>query len=268
MSRWIPAAAMMLVSLISYIDRNTLALLIPTIMRETNLSVEQYGFIVSAFSIAYMIGSPLWGGLLDRLGLRLGMLLAVALWTAASMSHAMAAGFLSFAIARAALGFGEGATFPGGLRTVMQTLAPAQQARGIAVAYSGGSLGAIVTPIIVTPIFAIWGWRATFLVTGLIGASWLAFWLVVSRAPSIRDFKSATATSGHPNRGQDSVRFTDARLWSFILAYGLGATPLGFVNYAAAIYLNQALGKDQLFLGKVLWIPPLGGELGYFSGAG
>ena len=52
----------MLVSLISYIDRNTLALLIPTIMRDTNLSAEQYGFIVSAFSIAYMIGSPLWGG--------------------------------------------------------------------------------------------------------------------------------------------------------------------------------------------------------------
>src|SRR5262245_23279227 len=168
MSRWIPAGAMMLVSLISYIDRNTLALLIPTIMRETNLSVEQYGFIVSAFSIAYMIGSPVWGGLLDRLGLRLGMLLAVAFWTAASMSHAAAAGFLSFAIARTALGFGEGATFPGGLRTVMQTLAPAQQARGIAVSYSGGSLGAIVTPLIVTPIFARWGWRPTFLFTGLI----------------------------------------------------------------------------------------------------
>ena len=111
----------MLVSLISYIDRNTLALLIPTIMRDTNLSAEQYGFIVSAFSIAYMIGSPLWGGLLDRLGLRLGMMLAVAVWTAASMSHAAAAGFVSFAIARTALGFGEGATFPGGLRTVVQS---------------------------------------------------------------------------------------------------------------------------------------------------
>ena len=43
-----------------------------------------------------------------------------------------------------------------------------------------------------------------------------------------------------------------------------GATPLGFVMYAAAIYLNQAMGKDQAFLGKVLWIPPLGWEVGYF----
>ena len=263
MSQWIPAVAMMLVSLISYIDRNTLALLIPTIMRETNLSAEQYGFIVSAFSIAYMIGSPMWGGLLDRLGLRVGMMLAVTFWTAASMSHALAAGFLSFAIARTALGFGEGATFPGGLRTVMQTLPPEQQARGIGVAYSGGALGAIVTPIIVTPIFALWGWRPAFLFTGGIGAAWLAMWYFVSGRPAVRDYAGLSRRSAEGAKA-DGLRFNDARLWSFILAYGLGATPLGFVMYAAALYLNQALGKDQLFLGKVLWIPPLGWELGYF----
>src|SRR5229473_4000792 len=91
LTRWIPATSMLLVSLISYIDRNTLALLIPTIMKETHLSAEQYGFIVSAFSVAYMISNPLWGAALDRLGLRLGMTLAVAFWTAASMSHALAA---------------------------------------------------------------------------------------------------------------------------------------------------------------------------------
>jgi ACS family hexuronate transporter-like MFS transporter len=77
----------------------------------------------------------------------------------------------------------------------------------------------------------------------------------------VRDFKGGAAPFGHT---AESPRFTDARLWSFILAYGLGATPLGFVMYAAALYLNQALGKDQIFLGKVLWIPPLGWELGYF----
>src|SRR6266478_5209972 len=86
LARWAPTTSMLLVSLISYIDRNTLALLIPTIMKETHLSVEQYGFIVSAFSIAYMISNPLWGAVLDRIGLRVGMLVAVSFWTAASVS--------------------------------------------------------------------------------------------------------------------------------------------------------------------------------------
>jgi len=170
----------------------------------------------------------------------------------------LAGGFLSFAIARTALGFGEGATFPGGLRAVVQTLRPGEQARGIAVAYSGGSLGAIVTPFVITPIFLKWGWRAAFLFTGGIGLAWLTLWSFVSRRPDVRYWKPARAGES------PAPRFNDPRVWSFILAYGLGATPLGFVLYASAIYLSQALGKDQAFIGKVLWIPPLGWEVGYF----
>src|SRR5437763_1778538 len=83
-------------------------------------------------SMTYMLSNPLWGWILDRAGLRRGMAAAVAWWTAASMAHAFAGGFWSFAVARAALGFGEGATFPGGLRTVVQTLGPGQRGRGLA----------------------------------------------------------------------------------------------------------------------------------------
>jgi ACS family hexuronate transporter-like MFS transporter len=75
------------------------------------------------------------------------------------VAHAFAGGFWSFGAARAALGLGEGATFPGGLRTVVQTLPPSQRGRGLAVAYSGGSLGMLVTPLIITPVFLWWGWR-------------------------------------------------------------------------------------------------------------
>src|SRR6185369_8456599 len=115
-ARWVPAFTMLLVSLVSYIDRTTMALLAPTILKETHLNIQQYGFIISAFSIAYMLSNPLWGWILDRAGLRRGMTAAVACWTVASAAHAFASGFWSFGAARAALGFGEGATFPGGLR--------------------------------------------------------------------------------------------------------------------------------------------------------
>jgi hypothetical protein len=119
--RWGPAISMLLVSVISYIDRQTLALLSPTILRETHLSGEQYGFIISGFSVAYMISNPVWGRVLDRIGLRSGMTLSVAWWTLASAAHSLASGFAGFAAARIALGWGEGDTFPGGLRTVTQT---------------------------------------------------------------------------------------------------------------------------------------------------
>ena len=251
---------MLLVSFISYVDRNTLALLAPTILKETGLTTEQYGFVISAFSVAYMIANPLWGRFLDRWGLWLGMTLAVSFWTLASGAHAIVAGFAGFAIARAALGLGEGATFPGGLRTAMQTLPPAKRSRGIAVAYSGGSLGALITPLIVTPI-ALWlGWRAAFLFTGLLGAGWLALWSVVGRRPDIR----VHHRGGEADKVTSSPRVGDSRIWSFAFLYAMGALPIAFVIYGSAIYLNKELGASQALIGKVLWIPPLGWEVGYF----
>jgi len=248
---------MLLVSLISYIDRTTLALLSPTILRDTGLTGEQYGYIVLAFSAAYTLANPVWGWILDRAGLRRGMTAAVDWWTVASAAHAFAGGFWSFGLARAALGFGEGATFPGGLRTVAQTLPAEQRGRGLAVAYSGGSLGASITPLIVTPIFLWWGWRAAFWFTGAIGAAWLVMWSVVGARPEIRQRPAAISKTSGP-------KWTDHALWAFMFAYALGALPTGFVMYSAPLYLSRALGCSQELLGKVLWIPPLGWELGYF----
>ncbi|MBM3773962.1 MAG: MFS transporter [Acidobacteria bacterium] len=256
--RWIPAVSMLLVSLISYVDRNTLALLAPTILKETGLSGQQYGFIIAVFSVAYMATNPLWGRILDRVGLPVGMAVAVSLWTAASAAHAWASGFASFAIARLALGLGEGATFPGGLRAVMQSLPAHLHGRGMAVAYSGGSLGAVVTPLVITPVFLLWGWRAAFLFTGLIGIAWLVFWFFVAGRPDMqRPAHDQRAAARGPT-------LRDPRLWAFVSAYALGAWPLGFVLYQSAIFLGQAMGKSQVFIGKVLWIPPLGWEVGYF----
>ena len=255
-SLWTPTVTMMLMSLISYIDRNTLALLAPTILKEAGLNQEQYGFIISAFSIAYMLGNPVWGHWLDRFGLRRGLIASVSFWTVASAAHAVASGFWSFALARCTLGFGEGATFPGGLRTVVQTLPPESRSRGVAVAYSGGSLGAVLTPLIVTPIALHWGWRGAFWFTGFAGIAWLVLWGFVSRSvPGV-------APTAHSS--VDAPRIGDPRLWSFICAYGLGALPLAFVLYNGALYLSRALGKTQLEIGSVLWIPPLGWEAGYF----
>lgn len=247
---------MWLVSLISYIDRNTIAILAPVILRETHLNAEQYGFIISCFSVAYMIGNPVWGLILDRWGVRRGMTAAVGIWTVASAAHAFATGFWSFGFARAVLGAGEGATFPGGLRTVTQTLSPAKRGRGLAIAYSGGSLGAMIAPLIVTPIAGEFGWHGAFVFTGILGGVWLVFWRL--------------AGTGIDRRIQSETHLPLTRIWNhpafwaFMAAYGVAAMPLGFILYDSSLYLQARFNWTQSTLGYVLWIPPCGWEVGYF----
>ena len=254
---WTACLVMMVCSWLSYVDRQILAVLSPTILADTGMSAQSYATVVSAFSFAYMLANPLWGSLLDYFGLRVGMLVAVGLWTFASASHAVMGGFLGFAVARTLLGFGEGATFPGGFRTALDSLPPEKQSRGIAISYSGGSLGAIVTPLIVVPIAAAYGWRSAFFVTGALGIVWLALWWFTARPPYLPTPKRKPEKISWPN-------IFERRFWSVVAAYAVGAFALGPILYLAPLYLNRELGVGQNDLSTLLWVPPLGWEVGYF----
>jgi MFS transporter, ACS family, hexuronate transporter len=254
---WVPSAAMMLCNVLSYVDRQVLAVLSPTILRDTGLSAEAYADALAAFSIFYMIGNPLWGSILDFVGLRKGMFAAVAVRAAASASHAWMSGFWGFAIARSVLGFGEGSAFPSALKAAAESLPPNRQSRGTAIGYSGASLGAIITPLMVTPVALRFGWRAAFLLTGAMSVCWLALWTVIGRPPYLPEQHRGSMKIAWPN-------FLERRLWLVVSSFGLGAVALGVVSYFSPLYLNRALGLSQAALGRVLWIPLVGWEAGYF----
>ena len=147
------------------------------------MNAQQFAGVNAYFFVAYTISNPLWGSILDYVGLRVGMLLGVAVWTAASVSHGWMAGFMGFAMARAFLGFGEGVTFPGGLRTAVESLPATRRARAIALSFSGGTLGGVAAPLIAVPLGLKYGWRAAFMFTGAFGMAWMLLWAFVARPP-------------------------------------------------------------------------------------
>ena len=255
---WLPPGVMMLCTLLAYIDRQTLAVLSPTILSDTGLNAASYSLALSYFSIAYMIANPLWGSVLDYVGLRAGMLVAVFIWTAASVAHGWVAGFMGFAVARTVLGVGEGAAFPGGFRTAVESLPASSQSRGMALAYSGASLGNLITPLLVTPIALAFGWRFAFWITGAMGAAWLALWWAIARPPWLALQSRRTAPQfSWPN-------LFDRRALLVMSTFGLGGFGLGVVLYMSPLYLNRALGFTQADLGRILWIPSVGYQCGYF----
>lgn len=253
---WWPSTVMMLGTLLSYVDRQVLAFLSPLILADTHMTATAFTETVAAFSYSYMVAALLWGSILDRVGLRIGMVLSISIWTVASASHSLVSTFLGFAIARAVLGLGEGSMFPGGFRVAMDSLPPIKQARGIALAYSGSSIGSILTPIIFAPIAALWGWRPAFLVTPALALIWLVVWRTTVNPSNFRNHARAT-----------KLRFPsplEIRFWSLVASYALGALPVGAISYLSALYLSRVFHLTTKELGYILWIPPAGLELGYF----
>jgi len=258
---WVAPTTMMLCTLLGYIDRQVLAALSPTILADTGMTAGDYGWAVSAFSVTYMIMNPVFGSFLDHIGLRRGMAIAVLIWTVASVSHAGLNGLIGFALARALLGFGEGAAFPGALRTAAEALPVNRQSRGMALGYSGASMGALITPPIIIPIAQRYGWRFAFVLTGFLGVLWLLLWWRVARPPFLPEQKSVAGVGPLKIQWPD---LRERRLWIIVSSFGLGGLALGVAAYLSPLYLNRALGLSQAELGHVLWIPMLGWEIGYF----
>jgi MFS transporter, ACS family, aldohexuronate transporter len=254
---WVPCIGMALCSWLSFVDRQVLNILSPTIIKDTGLTAQDFTTATSFFFLTYTLGNPVWGSVLDRVGLRVGMLLAVGVWTAASMSHALMASFAGFALARAVLGIGEGGTFPGGLRTAVETLPPSLRARGIALSFSGGTIGAVMMPILLGPLAIEYGWRAAFIATGALGGIWLIIWAAIARPPFLPKSAHTTSKMQWPN-------LAERRVWALMFSYALPAISPGPVLTILAIYLVQRLHLTQADVNSVVWIPPLTWGIGYF----
>jgi MFS transporter, ACS family, hexuronate transporter len=254
---WVPCIGMALCSWLSFVDRQVLNILSPTIIKDTGLTAQDFTTATSFFFLTYTLGNPVWGSVLDRVGLRVGMLLAVGVWTAASMSHALMYSFAGFALARAVLGIGEGGTFPGGLRTAVETLPPNLRARGIALSFSGGTIGAVMMPLLLGPLAIEYGWKTAFVATGALGLLWLALWAVIARPPLLPKSAHTTSKMEWPN-------LRERRVWALMSSYALPAISPGPVLTILAIYLVQRLHLTQADVNSVVWIPPLTWGIGYF----
>lgn len=254
---WVPCAAMAACSWLSFFHRTILGALAPTILKETGLTAQQFASINAYFFVAYTLGNPIWGSVLDYVGLRAGMLLGVTIWTAASVSHGWMTAFAGFALARAALGIGEGVTFPGGLRTAVESLPPTRRARAMALSFSGGTLGGVAAPLIAVPLAAVYGWRTAFMISGAFGLAWLVLWLAISRPPFLPKTEAKTSKLSWPN-------FGERRLWALVFSYGLPAIAPGPIVTLLSLYLSGGLGLSQKDIGYLLWMPALSWGFGYF----
>ena len=173
---WGITAAATAAMTLSYLDRQALSALAPTITADLKLTNTQYGWLGSAFSVAYLLAGPVAARMCDRLGARRALLIGVLAWSAAAAAHSLAIGFGSFLALRLLLGAVEAPSLPAGAQTVQAVLAPADRARGMALLFAGMSVGSALAPPIAIGVAGLINWRASFIALALIALIWVPIW--------------------------------------------------------------------------------------------
>ncbi|HEX9425528.1 MAG TPA: MFS transporter [Pyrinomonadaceae bacterium] len=183
--RWAICALLFFATTINYIDRQVLGILATdeNFKHTIGWNDAQYGFVQTTFQAAYAVGLLLVGSLMDRFGTRKGFSFAVTFWSIAAMGHALARSIFGFGVARFALGLGEAGNFPAAIKTVAEWFPKKERALATGIFNSGSNVGAIVGPLAVPFIAVKYGWQWAFIITGLLGFIWLAFWLAIYRPP-------------------------------------------------------------------------------------
>ena len=246
-----------------YIDRIALSGLAPTLLDEFDMTNSEYAFVVNCFMVTYAVMYSVGGRLADVLGFRRALFLYVVWWSIAGSMHALSAGFRSLAFYRLLLAVGQGGVWPASMKTVAHEVRGPIKSFAVGIVNVGSSLGSAVTVPLVSWLTLVYGWRAAFLVTGLIGFLVLPFWLSLTRRLSLGpdEEKNAEAIPW-----LHVVRYRQA--WAVFLARMTAAGVWGFYVYWIPPYLAQDKGLDITQIGLMAWIPYVMSGFGDLWGTG
>lgn len=271
--RWIICALLFFATTINYIDRQLLGILAPTLQRDIGWNEIEYASLVTSFQAAYAVGLLCFGGLIDRLGTRLGLILAVGAWSMASMAHGMVASVVGFAAARFALGLAEAGNFPASIKTVSEWFPPRERAFAIGIFNSGANVGAIITPLLVPWIAVTWGWRAAFIFSGLVGIVWLLAAFPLLHPPARSRHVSPTHLEAlHGSKPSATVRVSWRTLasrretWAFALAKLFTDPIWWFFLYWAPKYISSQFHVELAGLAAPLVLIYLMADVGSIAG--
>jgi MFS transporter, ACS family, aldohexuronate transporter len=272
--RWLIIALFFFATIISYIDRQALSVNAPHLRRDLGLSATQYSYIVTAFLVAYTIGPVVAGRLIDAIGARVGMTIAIVWWSMAASLHSIGSSLPTFLALRFCLGLGEAGTLPSTIRAVAEWFPLRERAMATSIFSAGTAIGAVVAVPIVAFATASLGWRASFLATGILGFFWLVPWLLLYGDPDDHPRLSATERRliraerlPTPTTVQSPMRVLRHRkAWGVILGRFMVDPVWNFYLFWLPSYLVQQRGFSLSDVGLFGWIPFLATDAGSLTG--
>jgi MFS family permease len=156
-------------NLLNYIDRYVPSAVKPLFQKELGFTDAQTAYPLTAFVLVYMLTSPIFGSLADRMSRKTLIALGVALWSLATAGGALATGLTTFILARALVGVGEAAYATIAPSLISDYFPPGRRNRMLTIFYVAIPVGAALGFTLGGLIGNAYGWRAALLIVGLPG---------------------------------------------------------------------------------------------------
>lgn len=277
--RWGVVVLLFFTAMLNNLDRMVLSVLAPTLKDALSFGDVEYSYIVAAFLAAYAVGYTFCGKVLDRVGVKLGIMGALLFWSLSGMGHAAAVGWFSLAAFRFLLGLGESFNSPGGVKAIAEWIPRRERGLCMAVFSNGNVLGSIVAPPLVAFLTIHFGWRCAFLVTGGLGLVLLLVWQRIYHSPErhprltdverdliLSDQREATAAA--VTRVQEGEKpsmlalFRQPACVGFFVARLLTDPITYFFAFWLPSYLKAERGFTIAMIGAIGWIPFLASDVG------
>lgn len=279
--RWVIVVLVALATIINYIDRGALGFLWPEISEDLGLTKTDYAIILNVFTFAYAFGQTLFGKIFDWIGVRMGFVLSIVVWSAATVLHALAVGLASFAFFRAILGVAEAGNWPGATKANAEWFPINERALAQGIFNSGAAIGGIVSAPIIAYTFVFLGsWQATFIALGFLGFLWLVPWLIIYKSgpdahPWISEEERQFILTGQRNKdvgeapdyapGSGEI-LSRKESWGVIMAsFFLDPIWWLFVGWLP-LYLAETYGFGVVEIGQYAWVPYVGAMFGAWFG--
>ncbi|MGN6500218.1 MAG: MFS transporter [Tsuneonella sp.] len=260
--RWLVVVLVFIAIVLNYVDRQILALLKPTLETQFGWSDLDYSHMASAFQFAAAVAFLGTGWFIDKVGLRVGFAIGVAVWSVAGMAHALVTTVAGFVGARVVLGTAESIGTPAAVKTAATYFNAKERSVVLGLGGVAPNVGAILTPLLVPLMAVLWGWQAAFLIAGGLGLVWVVVWLAV-RIPE---------QPNAPTIGAETIPWhrllSDRRQWALILGKALTDQVWWFLLFFMPDLFHRLFGLSQGTLGLpvafVYFLAALGGITGGF----
>ncbi len=188
--RYLIVGVLFVATTINYADRATLGVVGPRMSADLGLNPQQMGWLLSAFSWAYVVAQLPGGWLLDRFGSKRVYAWSLGIWSATTLLQA-AAGLLTpgvLAISclfglRLLLGLGEAPSFPANGRIVATWFPTAERGLASAIFNAAQYAATIIFSPIMGTLADRFGWPSVFAFMGCLGLGLWAAWPFLIHAP-------------------------------------------------------------------------------------